>query len=126
MSDTPDLPTPASSGGHPGPGGLPDLGGLLQQAQQMQAQLLAAQAEAADTVVEGHAGGGLVRIEMTGGGEFRSVRIDPSAIDPDDPGLLEDLVLAALHDVTARANELQQDALGGLDLGGLGGLLGGR
>ncbi|HSL59872.1 MAG TPA: YbaB/EbfC family nucleoid-associated protein [Acidimicrobiales bacterium] len=123
MSDTPDLPIPGEPVG--APGALPDLGGLLEQAQQMQAQLLAAQAEAAEAVVEGHAGGGAVRIEMTAGGEFRSVHIDPSAVDPDDPGLLEDLVLAALHDATAQAAARQEQALGGLGLGGLGDLFGG-
>src|SRR4051794_16438331 len=62
----------------------PDLGALLQQAQQMQQQLLAAQAQAADEVHEGTAGGGAVKIEVTGGMEFRSVTIRPDAVDPDD------------------------------------------
>ena len=111
-----------------GPSGFPDLGGLLAQAQEMQQQLMAAQAEAASTVVEGRAGGGAVIVEVTGGFDFRSVRIDPSVVDPEDPSLLEDLVLAALHDAVAQVNEMQQGAVGGLDLdalGGLGGLGGG-
>jgi DNA-binding protein YbaB len=57
--------------------------------------------------------------------EFRSVTISPDAVDPDDVEMLEDLVLAAIHDATAKVQELQQGALGGLDMGGLGGLLGG-
>ncbi len=96
-----------------------DLGGLLAQAQQMQQQLLAAQAEAANSVVEGSAGGGAVVVSVTGGLDFRSVRIDPSVIDPDDPSLLEDLVLAALHDAVSKVNEAQQASMGGFDLGGL-------
>lgn len=108
-----------------GPSGFPDLGGLLAQAQEMQQQLMAAQAEAASTIVEGRAGGGAVVVEVTGGLDFRSVRIDPSVIDPEDPSLLEDLVLAALHDAIAQVNEMQQGAVGGLDLGALGGDLGG-
>ena len=67
--------------------------------------------------------GGAVRIAVTGGLEFRSVHIDPEAVDPDDVEMLEDLVLAALHDATAKVHELQAEAstaLGGLDLGGLG------
>lgn len=109
-------------------GGL-DLGSLLGAAQQMQAQLADAQADIAETVVAGVAGGGVVTIEMTGGLQFRSVKIDPSAVDPSDVGMLEDLVLAALHDATARAGELQSQAFGGLGMGaaggGLSGLLGG-
>ena len=93
----------------------------------MQEQLLAARAEAAERVVEGQAGGGVVRIEVTGGGEFRSVRIAPEAVDPGDVGMLEDLVLAALHDATDKVGAAQQGAMGSLglgELGGLGGLLG--
>lgn len=104
---------------------FPDLGGLLAQAQQMQQQLMAAQAQAAAAVVEGSAGGGAVTIEVTGGLDFRSVRIDPSVVDPEDPSLLEDLVLAALHDAISRLNEMQQGAMEGFDLGGLAGAFGG-
>ena len=101
----------------------PDLGKLLAQAQEM----MQAQAEAAEQVVTGVAGGGVVKIEVTGGGEFRSVTISPEAVDPDDVEMLQDLVLAALHDASAQVAQLQQGALGGMDLGGLGldGLLGG-
>jgi hypothetical protein len=105
-------------------GGMPDLSQLLQQAQAMQQQLLDAQAQAAEQLVEGVAGGGVVKVEVTGGMDFRSVTIDPSAVDPDDVEMLQDLVLAAIHDAVARVNELQQDSLGGLG-GALGGLLGG-
>jgi nucleoid-associated protein EbfC len=106
---------------------LPDLGGLLEQAGQMQQQLAAAQAEAEDTVVEGSAGGGAVRVSVTGGSEFRSVTIQPGAVDPDDLSLLEDLVLAAVNDAMAQVAELQRSAAASVDLGGidLGGLLGG-
>jgi DNA-binding YbaB/EbfC family protein len=105
----------------------PDLGKLLQQAQEMQQQLVAAQAEAAEEEVEGQAGGGAVKVRVTGGMAFRAVRIAPEAVDPDDVEMLEDLVLAALHDAVAKAQELQQGALGALGslgLGDLGGLLG--
>lgn len=113
---------PSDSGGQQA---FPDLGGLLAQAQQMQQQIMAAQAEAAAAVVEGSAGGGAVKIEVTGGLDFRSVTIDPSVVDPDDPSLLEDLVLAALHDAINRLNEMQQGAMEGLDMGGLAGAFGG-
>lgn len=108
--DDPDSP--------PGLPSLPDLealggdalGGLLEQAQQM----MAAQAEAADREVEGVAGGGVVRIRATGGGRVLGVTIAPEVVDPDDVAMLEDLVLAALHDVNARLAEIQREALGPL------------
>lgn len=105
-----------------GSGGL-DFGALLQQAQQMQEQLMAAQAAAADEVVEGRAGGGAVRVTVTGAMEFRSIRIDPDVVSASEVDMLEDLVLAAIRDATAKAAELSRDALGGLDLGGLRGLV---
>jgi hypothetical protein len=106
-------------------GAAPDLGGLLEQAQQM----MQTAAAAADAVVEGVAGGGLVRVEVDGHFEFKSVTIDPAAVDSDDLSLLEDLVLAALRDASRKLQAGQQGALGGLDLGGmdlggLGGMLG--
>ena len=101
----------------------PDLGALLEQAQQMQQQLMAAQADAAEQVHEGTAGGGAVKVSVTGGMEFRSVTIRPDAVDPGDVPMLEDLVLAAIHDAVAKVNAAQQHALGGLG-GALGGLLG--
>ena len=112
-------------------GGL-DLNALLGAAQSMQAQMQQSQDELASTVVEGSAAGGLVTVGVTAAFEFRSVRISPDAINPDDPSELEDLVLAALRDAGAKIGELQNaanplaglgDSLGGL--GGLGGLLGG-
>jgi DNA-binding YbaB/EbfC family protein len=105
----------------------PDLGALLQQAQAMQQQLLAAQAEAAEQVHEGTSGGGAVRVQVTGGMEFRSVTIRPDAVDPDDVEMLQDLVLAAVNEAVGKVTAAQQDALGGIGGalgGGLGGLLG--
>jgi len=102
----------------------PNMNDLLKQAQKMQEQLMEAQAAAAEQVIEGQAGGGVVKVTVTGGMEFQSVHIDPDAVDPEDVSMLEDLVLAAIHDAVAKVNELSQSAMGGLDLGGLGGLLG--
>lgn len=101
---------------------MPDLGALLKQAQAMQAQLAEAQSAVAEQEVEGVAGGGAVRIVATGGLEFVSVDIDPAALADGDASMIEDLVLAALHDVVSKANELNANALGGLP--GLTGLLG--
>ena len=86
------------------------LGGLLEQAQQM----MAAQADAAARQVEGVAGGGVVRIQATGTGQVLGVTIAPEVVDPDDVTMLEDLVLAALHDVNAQLAEIQREAMGPL------------
>ena len=102
----------------------PNMNDLMKQAQQMQEQLMEAQAAAAEQVVEGQAGGGVVKVTVSGGMEFQAVHIEPDAVDPDDVAMLEDLVLAAIHDAVAKVNQLSQQAMGGLDLGGLGGLLG--
>jgi nucleoid-associated protein EbfC len=122
-SDSTDLPLPAEATGLGGLGGLGDLGGLLESAQ----QAVSAQARAADEVVEGTAGGGVVTVEMTGSGEVRSVTLSRDVVDPDDVDMLQDLIVAALHDAGLKVTALQRQALGALgdlDLGGLGGMLG--
>lgn len=109
---------------------LPDLPGanpmdLLASAQ----EAMAAQVEAASRTVEGSAGGGVVRVTMTGGGEVTGITIAPAVVDPADVEMLQDLVLAALRDANAQVVQLQRAALGsfgGLDLGSaLGDLFGG-
>lgn len=101
-----------------------DLGNLLAQAQNMQQQLVEAQAKVVEQVVEGQAGGGVVRVRVTGGLEFESVTIDPSAVDPSDVEMLQDLVLAALRDAMAKVSDLNAQAMQGFGAGGaLGGLL---
>ena len=105
------------------PGGQPDLSQLMQQAQQMQQQLVAAQEELARTEVTGTAGGGLVSATMTGSGELSALTIDPSAVDPDDVETLQDLVVAAVRDAKRAADELTASRMGPL-AGGLGSGLG--
>ncbi len=131
MSDLPDGPSAPDQGDDDEQGaavpGLPDFdllggdfGGLLAQAQ----DVLAAQAAAAEQEVEGVAGGGVVRIRATGTGQVVSVSIAPEVVDPADVAMLEDLVLAALHDVNARLADIQRAALGPLgDLFGGGGVI---
>lgn len=92
----------------------PNMQQLMKQAQQMQQQLMAAQAELADVEVEGSAGGGLVRATMSGSGELRSLTIDPSAVDPADVETLQDLVVAAVRDAARAAGELTQEKMGPL------------
>jgi DNA-binding YbaB/EbfC family protein len=101
---------------------------MLAQVQKMQADMAAAQAALDVEVVEGSAGGGMVKVTVSGSGAVQRVSIDPSVVDPDDIETLEDLVVAAVADGLRRAAELQSTRLGavtgGLDLGslGLGGL----
>jgi DNA-binding YbaB/EbfC family protein len=96
---------------------------ILQQAQQMQEQLMAAQAELASAEVIGQAGNGLVQVTMTAAQEVRAVRIDPKVVDPDDVETLQDLVVGALQDASRAAQQLQAEKMGPL-AGGLGGDLG--
>jgi DNA-binding YbaB/EbfC family protein len=101
------------------PGGF-DLGAMLEQAQQMQAQLVAAQAQLAEATVEGSAGG--VGVTLTGTGELTAVTVSPGAFDGTDAESLSDLgdlVVAAYRDAKARVDELAQTTLGPL-AGGLG------
>ncbi|MGY1621399.1 YbaB/EbfC family nucleoid-associated protein [Geodermatophilus sp. SYSU D00965] len=105
------------------PGGQPDMARLLEQAQQMQQQLAAAQEQLAQETVTGSAGGGLVTATMTGQGELSAVTIAPEAVDPDDVETLQDLVVAAVRDASRQANELTASRMGPL-AGGLGGGLG--
>jgi DNA-binding YbaB/EbfC family protein len=96
-----------------------DMNKLLRQAQQMQAQMAQAQEELAHETVEASAGGGMVTVKATGAGDIAAIRIDPKAIDPDDPELLQDLVLAAVNEALRSAQALAQSKLGG-SLGSLG------
>jgi DNA-binding YbaB/EbfC family protein len=99
-----------------------DMNAMLKQAQQMQEQMLQAQEEARKEVVEASAGGGMVTVKANGGGELVEVRIDPKAIDPDDPELLADMVLAAANEALRSAHEVVESKLKAQlpDLGGLG------
>jgi len=104
-------------------GRQPDMRQLMAQAQKMQQQLAAAQEELAGKTFEGSAGGGMVTATVTGAQELVSISISPEVIDPDDPEMLEDLVVAAVRqafEAAAGAASAQLGGLtGGLDLGGL-------
>jgi DNA-binding YbaB/EbfC family protein len=99
-----------------------DMNAMLKQAQQMQEQMLAAQEDARKEIVEATSGGGMVAVKANGGGELVEIRIDPQAIDPDDPELLADMVLAAANEALRSASELVESKLRGQmpDLGALG------
>ena len=99
-----------------------DMNAMLKQAQQMQAQMMEAQEEAKHEVVEASAGGGMVTVKANGGGELVEIRIDPKAIDPDDPEMLADIVMAAANEALRSAQEKTEAKLRGQmpDLGSLG------
>jgi DNA-binding YbaB/EbfC family protein len=103
-----------------------DINKMMKQVQQMQSDMAKAQEELASQTVEASAGGGMVTVKATGALEITEVKIAPEAIDPDDPELLADMVLAAVNEAIRNAQDLAQAKLGGAlgDLGGLGGLPG--
>ena len=107
----------AQKGG--GFGGQPNMQQLMKQAQKMQQQLEAAQAELAAAEVTGSAGGGLVTATMTGSGELAALTIDPKAVDPDDVETLQDLVVAAVRDAHRAVGEFANEKMGPMT-GGLG------
>jgi nucleoid-associated protein EbfC len=99
-----------------------DMNKLMEQMQAMQAQMAQAQEELANEIVEATAGGGMVTVKANGALEVVEVKIDPKAIDPDDPELLGDMVLAATNEAIRSARALMEQRLGGLAGGALGGL----
>jgi nucleoid-associated protein EbfC len=99
----------------------PNMQQLLKQAQKMQEDMLAAQESLKDEVVDASAGGGMVTVQVTGDLVVKSITIDPQAVDPEDVELLQDMVLAAVNQGLASAQDLASSKLGGI-AGGLGGL----
>jgi len=100
-----------------------DFNKLAEQARQMQEELQRVQAEAASELVTASAGGGMVKVTATAGGEITQIEIDPKAIDPSDPELLADLVMAAVNEALRSGRTLLESKLGSLLPGDLGGLL---
>src|SRR5688500_11680673 len=99
-----------------------DMNKLMQQMQAMQTQMAQVQEELANEIVEATAGGGMVTVKANGALELVEIKIDPKAIDPDDPELLADMVLAATNEAIRSARALMEPRLGGLAGGALGGL----
>jgi nucleoid-associated protein EbfC len=105
---------------------MPNMQQMLQQVQKMQQDMETAQEELKGEIVEASAGGGMVTVRVSGALEIKEVKIDPSAVDPDDVEILADMVLAAVNEGLRMAQELAArklgGATGGMDPGGLGGL----
>jgi nucleoid-associated protein EbfC len=104
------------------PGGF-DVNALMKQAKKMESDVLQAQEQLKDEIVEASAGGGMVKVKMGGDLTLREVVIDPEAIDPEEPELLAEMVQAAVNEGLRAAQELANSKMGGIT-GGLGGLPG--
>ena len=102
-----------------GPGGF-DLNSMMKQVQRMQAEMSEAQEKLKDEVVEASAGGGMVKVKMSGDLRLLEIAIDPEAIDPEDPDLLQDMILAAVNEGIRAAQELASSRMGGIAGGGAG------
>ena len=96
-----------------------NIGQIAKMAQQMQTQMAQAQDELKETTLEATAGGGAVRIVITGAQEVRSVEIDPGAVDADEVEMLQDLVLSAMNEAISRSKELERERMGRI-AGGMG------
>ena len=95
---------------------------LMKQAQKMQEEAMKAKQELAETEVSASAGGGMVRVTLTGELEMTDLNIQPEAVDPDDIELLEDLIIAAYNEAVKKVRELEAEKMGPM-AGALGGLL---
>ena len=113
----------AKRGGFPGMGGGMNMQNMMRQAQQMQQNIAKMQAELEEREVETSAGGGVVKVVVTGKKVLKSIEIAPEAVDPDDVEMLQDLVLAAVNEALEKAEEMVQTEMskvtGGMNLGGL-------
>ena len=95
---------------------------LMRQAQKMQEQLAKAQEELDDKTYEAAAGGGMVTCKVSGKRELLEIKIKPEAIDPDDPEMLEDLVMAAINEALRAGEAEREKTMGALAPGGMGGM----
>lgn len=108
----------AYKGGFGGFGGGNQMQNLMKQAQKMQEEMQRAQAELEETEVEGSSGSGLIKVTMTAKKVVTGITISPDAVDTDDLTMLEDLIVAALNDGYAKADEVYTEKMGAF--GGLG------
>ena len=95
------------------PGGK-NMNDLMKQAQKMQQEMLKVQTELENKVFDATSGGGIVRVEINGKYEIKSLKIDPQAVDPDDIEMLEDLIVAALQEAINQVAESSQESMGKL------------
>ncbi len=104
-------------------GGFGDMGKMMKQVQKMQSEMAKLQEELAERTVEATAGGGVVKVVVNGRHEIKEIQIDPEVIDPEEPELLEDLVLAAVNEAMKEAQDMISEEMskitGGMKLPGM-------
>ena len=94
------------------PGGMPgNMNNLMKQAQRMQRQMEEAQKELEEKEVEAAAGGGAVKVKVSGKKEIVAVTIDPEVVDPEDVEMLEDLIMAAANEALRKMDEVSQSSM---------------
>ena len=103
--------------GHGGFGGGMNMNALMQEAKKMQEQMMKAQEELENAEIVGKAGGEMVTVVMNGKKEIKSIKLDKSAVDPDDVEMLEDLIIVAIKDASEKADAIAKDKMG--PMGGL-------
>ncbi len=97
---------------------------MMAQAQKMQQNMMKAQEELAQERVEGSSGGGMVKVTVTGQSDVVAVKISPEVVDPEDVEMLEDMILAAVHDAVEKSKTVAEKKMGSLGVpSGLGGLM---
>lgn len=106
------------------PAGLGDMSSLLKQAQEMQKRMQETERDLGERILEGTAGGGVVKVYVNGLQEVQAVKIDKAVVDPDDVDALEDLLTAAVRQAVTASKELRQNEMGkitgGMNLPGMG------
>jgi len=89
-----------------------NFGSMMKQAQKMQAKMAQVQEDLKNEVLETSAGGGMVKVTITGDMQIKSIAIDPAAVDPDDVDMLQDMVTAAVNEAIRSAQELASSRMG--------------
>ena len=90
------------------------MGNMMKQAQQLQAKMMKMQEELAERTVESSVGGGMVKVVANGRQQIVSIQIDPEVIDPEDPDMLQDLILSAINDALAQSQQMVSSEMGKL------------
>jgi DNA-binding YbaB/EbfC family protein len=107
--------------------GMPNMGQLMKQAQQIQTKMAKLQEDLGDRTVEASSGGGMVMVVANGRQEILSIKIEQEVIDPDDAEMLQDLIMAAVNDALTRAKDMVNEEMGkltkGMNIPGMPGLL---
>lgn len=107
--------------------GMPNMGQLMKQAQQIQTKMAKLQEDLGDRTVEASSGGGMVIVVANGRQEVLSIKIEPEVIDPDDVEMLQDLIMAAVNDALTRAKDMVNEEMGkltkGMNIPGMPGLM---